>query len=804
SALSVFTSTTHPEAWANTQNNLGNAYTDRMLGDKAENLEQGIACYYAALTVYTREAFPQQWATTQHNLGSLYSVRIQGEKSENLELAIASYHAALQVRSREAFPQQWAASQNNLATFYSHRILGDRAENLEQAIACYCAALTVYTREAFPWDWAMTQNNLGIGYRERIYGDQAENLEIAIACYQAALQVRSREAFPQEWAATQNNLGAAYSDRILGDREENLEAAIACYQNALTVYTHGAFPEKYAGTLFNLGLAYQDIRDFNCAYNVFVAAINTVELLRDEIFSGDEVKQKLAEKWNKLYQRMVEVCIKLHNYTEAIEYVERSKARNLIDILVKRDVDKIFTPEVVTQLEQLKDEIVSNQHLLDTAIKDDYITLTQHIQHLRQKQNDLENSYLPIGYNFKFNNFQAILDDKTAIIEWYIIDNIFFTFIITRQAKNPLVLQSSPEEREALINWLNEYLQDYIENTRYWRDKLSERLRHLAQILNIDQITSYLPKDVDQLILIPHRFLHLLPLHALPLTDLQHCLLDRFVRGVRYVPNCQLLLLSQKRQHHDFIQLFAIQNPTKDLAWSDIEVETISRYFQSKDVLVREAAQKEAINNQMLSNANCVHFACHGYFNFESPLNSALLLADRINNKSSIEQVNAVSEIVLDKGDKIINLEDSLTLDEIFKLNLSQCSLVTLSACETGLIDFTNSSDEYIGLPSGFLVAGSANVVSSLWAVQDFSTAFLMIKFYENLQNQTSVAYALNQAQLWLRKITKTEFEKWLEEKQLPLNPTLKINIRRRLNQLSDDEQLFQSPFYWAGFCAIG
>jgi CHAT domain-containing protein len=60
--------------------------------------------------------------------------------------------------------------------------------------------------------------------------------------------------------------------------------------------------------------------------------------------------------------------------------------------------------------------------------------------------------------------------------------------------------------------------------------------------------------------------------------------------------------------------------------------------------------------------------------------------------------------------------------------------LLTLSACETGLIDFDNASDEYIGLPSGFLYAGSPSVVCTLWAVDQVSTAFLLIKFYENLR----------------------------------------------------------------------
>ena len=70
------------------------------------------------MTVYTREAFPQDWAMTQNNLGNAYRDRIQGSRAENLEAAIKAYEAALTVRTREAFPQDWAMTQNNLGTAY--------------------------------------------------------------------------------------------------------------------------------------------------------------------------------------------------------------------------------------------------------------------------------------------------------------------------------------------------------------------------------------------------------------------------------------------------------------------------------------------------------------------------------------------------------------------------------------------------------------------------------------------------------------------------------------------------------------
>jgi len=85
-------------------------------------------------------------------------------------------------------------------------------------------------------------------------------------------------------------------------------------------------------------------------------------------------------------------------------------------------------------------------------------------------------------------------------------------------------------------------------------------------------------------------------------------------------------------------------------------------------------------------------------------------------------------------------------------IDLETSQLVTLSACETGIVDIRLSPDEYIGLPAGFMQAGAPAVVSSLWRVDDRSTALLMERFYQNhLKEGMSLPAALREAQLWLR-----------------------------------------------------
>jgi CHAT domain-containing protein len=775
-ALQVYTHQAFPQDWAMTQNNLGAAYIDRIKGDTAENLEEAIGALQATLQVYTREAFPQDWAMTQKNLGFTFIRRIKGDKAENIEKAISLFQAALQVYTREAFPQYWAMTQNNLGLAYSDK-------NIEKAIEALQAALQVRTYEAFPEDWAMTQNNLGLTYCQRLEGNKAENIEKAIEALQAALKVRTYKAFPKDWATTQNNLGTAYKNRIHGNKAENTENAIRAYQAALQVRTRQAYPRHHTRTLLYLGMVYQDTGKFNLAYDTYESAISTAELLRDEIISGEESKRKQAEESNLLYRNMVEVCLQLQEKTLALEYIERSKTRNLVELILERDSKIVFPSEVVAQLKQLRDEIAAGQYQIQNGIAGNPTALAQHLQELRQQKKSLEDKYLPVGSGFSFKEFQKTLDQNTAVIEWYITSAGLETFIITSDSLKRLNSSTSTDNFKAFVDWSFNYLNAYYRNKDEWIDNFTSSLTQLTEILNLEEIIKQIPKNCSHLILIPHRYLHVFPLHALPLSD-GTFLCDKFPDGVIYVPSCQLLQQVNLRQRVDFKSLFAIQNPTEDLQYTDLEVETISSVFTEKEILSKKQATKIALSqaSSQIKQANYLHFSCHGKFNLNVPQDSCLLLAGAVDN------------------DKLY-FNKCLTLGNLFErnFNLNQCRLVVLSACETGLIDFNNISDEYIGLPGGFLYAGSSSVVSSLWTVNDLSTSFLMIKFIQNLKNveNISVPLALNQAQNWLRNATKEDLLEWASN--LPLDSTQKNQLRRM-----ELEKPFKSPFHWAAFTAVG
>ncbi|NJR67844.1 MAG: hypothetical protein HC771_03625 [Synechococcales cyanobacterium CRU_2_2] len=67
----------------------GNLIQQFPLGNRMLNLEMSIAAYEQALTVMTQTAMPIEWAHTTMNLATAYSNRIKGDRAENIEQAIA-------------------------------------------------------------------------------------------------------------------------------------------------------------------------------------------------------------------------------------------------------------------------------------------------------------------------------------------------------------------------------------------------------------------------------------------------------------------------------------------------------------------------------------------------------------------------------------------------------------------------------------------------------------------------------------------------------------------------------------------
>ncbi|MCI0389220.1 MAG: tetratricopeptide repeat protein [Acidobacteria bacterium] len=133
-----------------------------------------------------------------------------------------------------------------------------------------------------------------------------------------------------------------------------------------------------------------------------------------------------------------------------------------------------------------------------------------------------------------------------------------------------------------------------------------------------------------------------------------------------------------------------------------------------------------AATNSEMAEYRYVHFATHGIVNNQHSELSGILLS------------------LVDKEGREQN--GFLRSGEVYNLNLP-AEVVTLSACQTALGKDVRG-EGLIGLTRGFMHAGAARVVASLWNVEEDGTKELMIRFYRGmLKQKLRPAAALRQAQ---------------------------------------------------------
>ncbi|MEK9510917.1 CHAT domain-containing protein [Limnospira fusiformis PMC 851.14] len=798
------------------------------------NLESAIAAHDEASRIMRELGLDKDLSSTLNNLGvaRLTQAMMGINPTDNLKDAITAYDEASEIRRELGLDKDLSTTLTNLGVArYTQAMMGiDPTANLERAITAYDEAARMRRRLKLDKDLSDTLTNFGNArLTQAMMGiNPTANLESALAAYDEASRIMRKLGLDKDLSTTLTSLGVARKTQAeMGiDPTANLERAIAAYDEAAAISLRLGLARDLARTLNNFGLAYQaksrlagnsfseKQKALENAYRSFQEALDQVEYLRGEIGADSEgYKRNFNEEWNKVYRGMVEVCLELGRYQDAIEYVDRSKARNLVELIATRDAypGGVIPENIRQQLKALKIAIYQEERRLQQEENPD----RTHLNQLRQQKQQLE-PYKPLH----FQAMQELLDEETAIWEWYILPDKFLTFTLTAQSFN--LWTSSEEDLQQLIDWTNAYRRDYYTNKDQWRETIAQRLEELAQILHLDEILQNLRQNFpncQKLILIPHRFLHLFPLHALPvhLPSFPNPLLldgekganfpssplyqvgrgaggegsegkflqDLFPKGVTYAPNCQLLQQAQSRPRLNFKRLFAIQNPTEDLGWADVEIETIRTLFPNPDILETEkATTAKLLDNQrqeLLRQTHHLYFSCHAAFNPTSPLDSGLLLADGV-----------------------------LTLENIIaKLNLSNCSLVTLSACETGQVA-VDRTDEYISLSSGFILAGSPSVLVSLWSVNQVSTALLLIRTYELLQQQPGqLAQSLQAAQKWLRETTVKGFEQWRQ--QCPLfSEEWRAELKPIFAQMGQNKEEgvnhrpYQSPYHWAAFCIVG
>jgi hypothetical protein len=156
-----------------------------------------------------------------------------------------------------------------------------------------------------------------------------------------------------------------------------------------------------------------------------------------------------------------------------------------------------------------------------------------------------------------------------------------------------------------------------------------------------------------------------------------------------------------------------------------------------------------------------LHLATHGFF-FDK-VNSKSLPNSYVSNDDPLIR----SGIVLAGANRVwgVNpneLSDNdgvLTSKEIVTLDLKNCKLLVLSACDTGLGVFGTDSVE--GIQKAFKIAGVDKIIMSLSKISDAKTPIFFEYFYSELFKGTTIHTAFSNTQKEMRKRYGFEDDFW-------------------------------------------
>jgi CHAT domain-containing protein/Tfp pilus assembly protein PilF len=754
---------------AYTLNNLGVAY------DAQGEYQKALDAYNEALPLWQQVGDKKGQAYTLNNIGYIYDTLGQFQQ------ALASYNAALPLWREVKDRQGEAFTLNNIGLAYAN------AEQYDKALEYYNQALPLWQELLGSRGQATTLNNIGYVYAN------TGNFNKALQTYNQALPLWERVGDRRGEASTLNNIGFVYANL------NEIQPALNYYNRALELRRSVGDRAKEALTLYRIAISQRDLGNLEAAQWNIEAALEIVEDLRTKVDNQDFRASFFASKQD-YYEFYIDLLMQMHksNPTQgydakALQASERARARSLLDILTDAgaEIRQGVDPELSAQEKALQQKLAGLEERRTQVLAEDHTEeqaaainseIEQVLQDYRQVQAQIRETSpryaaLTQPQPLTLQDIQQqVLDKDTVLLEYSLGKERSYLWIVTSDSLKSYELPARDQIEKASLdfrNWLT------VPSLRIRSAQMNASAQNLSEMI-LGPIAEQLGNK--RLLIVSDGALQYVPFAALAVPAqpeytpliVNHELvtlpsastvgvLRQELAGRPSAPKTLAVLADPVFSQTDerVNQVSAVKPPAPQDTVKNLELTFQRLPFTKQEaekildlVPASEkakafgfAANREAATSEVLSNYQMVHFATHGILDSANP---------------------ELSGLVLSLVDKKGRPQDGfLRLPEIFNLNLP-AELVVLSACETGLGQQIRG-EGLVGLTRGFMYAGAARVVVSLWSVDDEATSLLMVNFYQRmLQQGLKPAAALRAAQL----------EMWQSE--------------------------WKSPAYWAAFTMQG
>ncbi|MEQ8820579.1 MAG: CHAT domain-containing protein [Sumerlaeia bacterium] len=628
------------------------------------------------------------------------------------EAALAEFDEALRLAREMIFDLEVATAHNNRGLVFRSM------KQYPRALVEFNAALAIDRRQGNDWGVAYAQRNIGLTHL------QDEKPEQSVAPLEEAVALTQK--IGDELNGAKALVALADARRQLGETE----AASDLYDRALEKSRTVIVPEVEWRALYGMAKLAMEAGEPQEARARLGEAIDVVERLRARIRIEEFQDGFLLDK-QELYDDMVRLLLDQDDVAGAYNYSERSRGRQFLDLLGNASID-FRNPQDTATIEReaaLRSDIESLERQVAGA--EDEAARERLAGNLESARRDYSAFLIELrARDPKLSSFvevptldvaelQRLLEPGTRIVEYHVLPDELVAWVV---GPNDLRVVRTPVTRDELtqdIGVLRLRMQDFR--------SVANDLMGLSALL-IEPVLPLLDGDVKRLGIVAHRELHTMPFSALPAGP-ESDLIDRF--ALFNAPSASVLRYTfGRRGEGRGDRVLALGNPNLgderlDLPFAQKEAERLLWQFPNATLLTGEEASETYVQNTSDEFA-ILHLATHGEFDPQMPLLSGVRLTPDTEN------------------------DGVLSAQEVFGLSL-RADMVVLSACQTGLGRVSNG-DDVVGLNRAFLFAGTRQLLSTLWRVDDVSTAVLVKHFYRNLSAGMDTAEALRQAQLTVRQ----------------------------------------------------
>ncbi len=760
------------------------AYIWRELGEG----QQALDSYRQALTLYQETGNRSGEAAALMLTGNVYSSL--GEEQQALGLYEQAFSLFAEKGDR-------GFALTNIGTAYLR--LGEPVKALEYLNQ----GLIIHRQMNDHHIEAVALSNLGEVYR--LLGDQPKAVEYQ---NQALSLTRTLGDVAGEAAALHYLARSSYAS---GEYQKALEF----YGQALMLrHLVGDLPGE-AETLYSIALVERDLGNLIEARSRIEAALSLVESLRTKV-AGQELRASYFAAKRSYYELYVDLLVKLHSDQPAaghdgaaLQVSERARARSLLETLnetrggIRNEVDSTLLKRERSLQQQLNAREAARVRLLSdrpdekqlAGVERDLRLLLTEYEDVRARIRTSSPRYAALTQPrpLSLNEIQLQLDDDSLLLEYMLGDQRSYLWAVTRHTLTSFELPKRTEI-EASSRRVYELLS--ARNLRVTGETPQQKQSRIAQAdASYPQAALQLSRMVlgpvvtqlggKRLLIVGDGALQYIPFGALPVpadngrpTDKYQALVRRHevvnlpsasviaemrrdLVGRTPAPKTVVVVADPVFETQDprvksgkitesgnSNALWAAQIPMTEiqrsaheagvqrfrrLRFTRQEAETITAFAPEAEKFsaLDFAASREMLTRTDLSQYRIIHFATHGLLNSRHPELSGLVFS-----------------LVDEQGRP---QDGFFRLHEIYNLKLN-AELVVLSGCQTAL-GKEIKGEGLIGLTRGFMYAGAARVMSSLWSVDDRATAELMKRFYGAMLSQgMRPAAALRTAQSEMAK----------------------------------------------------